>query len=60
MLLKALCGIIYDGKFYRAGDVFKADKLLPNTESADEPEKEEPTIFGEEPVVESKPRKRRS
>lgn len=62
MKVKALCNIIYGGKFYRAGDVFKANKLLPNTVSANEPDikEEENNLFGEEePIAESKPRKRR-
>lgn len=32
MLLKALCGIVYGGTLYAAGDKFEADRHLDNTE----------------------------
>lgn len=44
MKVKALCNIIRNGKLYRAGAVFEADKTLPNTiqyEKTPEPEPRE-------------------
>lgn len=47
MKVKALCGIIYNGKMYKSGDVFEAanvieDTVAVNDESLDhlEPDKE--------------------
>lgn len=42
MKVKALCNIIRDGKLYRAGDVFEADKALPNTIQYEKTPKPEP------------------
>lgn len=32
MKVKALCGVIYNGNLHKAGELFDADTLLPNTE----------------------------
>ena len=42
MLLKALCGIIYGGTLYAAGDKFEADRRLDNTEVVSPAEKPAP------------------
>lgn len=50
MLLKALCGIIYGGTLYAAGDKFEADRHLDNTEDVTPAEKPAPEKEdGEEP-----------
>lgn len=36
--VKALCGVMYKGELYRAGDEFDADKVLPNTVALDSTE----------------------
>lgn len=44
MKVKALCGVIYNGKRYDAGKVFEADRVIPNTiqyEKTPEPEPRE-------------------
>lgn len=32
MKVKALCGVIYKGELHKAGELFDADTILPNTE----------------------------
>ena len=49
MLLKALCGIIYGGTLYAAGDKFEADKRLDNTEVVSPAEKPAPEKESKEP-----------
>lgn len=33
MKVKALCGVIYKGELHKAGELFEADTILPNTEA---------------------------
>lgn len=38
MKVKALCGVYYNNKLYKSGDVFDADKAIPNTIPVDKAE----------------------
>lgn len=62
MTVKALCGVFYNGKLYRAGEMFSVDAPLPNTKRiiVNEPPSAESTSDPPSaPDLGEKPKKRR-